>query len=121
MDESEDINQLIRQLNKGDRPQPSNPDVAVPRSLGEETSASPARLTRWLEELVARAGSDLLLVAGAPPCVRVDGKVTPLPEAPLSGDEIEDAVLPVLSFATRARYEEQQIADGSAHQVELEA
>ncbi|HEY6146942.1 MAG TPA: PilT/PilU family type 4a pilus ATPase, partial [Thermoanaerobaculia bacterium] len=116
MDETDDINRLIRQLNTGNRPnriEAAEPEPALPRALGEEPSGSPARLIRWLEELVARAGSDLLLVAGAPPCVRVDGKVLPLPEAPLSGDEIEEAVLPVLSFPARARYDEQQIADGS--------
>ena len=115
MEETDDINRLIRQLNAGDRRnriEDAEPQAALPRSLGEEP-VSNTRLTAWLEELVARAGSDLLLVAGAPPCVRVDGKVAPLPEAPLSGDEIEEAVLPVLSFPTRARYEEQQIADGS--------
>jgi twitching motility protein PilT len=116
VEETDDINRLIRQLNTGDRRnriEDAEPQTALPRSLGEESSISHTRLTAWLEELVARAGSDLLLVAGAPPCVRVDGKVAPLPEPPLSGDEIEEAVLPVLSFPTRARYEEQQIADGS--------
>ncbi|HEY6049937.1 MAG TPA: PilT/PilU family type 4a pilus ATPase [Thermoanaerobaculia bacterium] len=116
MEETDDINRLIRQLNTGDRQrrvEAAEPEPALPRALGEEPPGSPARLTGWLEELVTRAGSDLLLVAGAPPCIRVDGKVLPLPEAPLSGDEIEEAVLPVLSFPARSRYEEQQIADGS--------
>jgi len=115
MDETDDINRLIRQLNTGDRNrvEAAEPEPALARALGDEPFGSPARLTAWLEELVARAGSDLLLVAGAPPCIRVDGKVLPLPEAPLSGDEIEEAVLPVLSFPTRARYEENQITDGS--------
>ena len=115
-DETDDINRLIRQLNTGSRPENSEavqPVSTLPRTLGEETPSRAGRLIGWLEELVARAGSDLLLVAGAPPCVRVDGQVMPLAEAPLSGDEIEEAVLPALSFATRGRYEEHQIADGS--------
>jgi twitching motility protein PilT len=114
--ETDDINRLIRQLNTGTRIETADapkPESTLPRSLGEDAPSRAGRLIAWLEELVARAGSDLLLVAGAPPCIRVDGKVMPLPEAPLSGEEIEEAVLPALSFPTRARYEEHQIADGS--------
>ena len=44
----------------------------------------------------AAGGSDLLLVAGAPPSIRVDGRVAPLAEGPLDGVEIEEAVLPAL-------------------------
>jgi len=114
--ETDDINRLIRQLNTGTRAETADavkPASILPRSLGEDAPSRAGRLIAWLEELVGRAGSDLLLVAGAPPCVRVDGKVMPLPEAPLSGEEIEEAVLPALSFAAGARYEEHQIADGS--------
>lgn len=121
MDETDDINQLIRQLNTGGRPPEAEEKVraqaaAVP-VLGEPFPAqrSAARLTNWLEDLVGRRGSDLLLVAAAPPCVRVDGKIAPLPEAPLSGEEIEEAVLPALGPAARARYAEDGIADGSFH------
>ena len=100
MDETEDINRLIRELNTG-----------VAREGGSPSDA--ARLSRWLDALVARGGSDLLLVAGAPPAVRVDGAVVPLAEAPLSGDEIAEAVLPALAPALRARFLQGEIADGS--------
>jgi twitching motility protein PilT len=97
--ETDDINSLIRQLNAGTR---------------EDTlDASAARLTRWLADLVARQGSDLLLVAGSPPAVRVDGRLRALAEAPLSGEEIEEAVLPALSPRSRATYAQEKIADGS--------
>ncbi len=98
LDETEDINRLIRELNSGTR---------------AEAAADALRLTRWLEELHARRGSDLLLVAGAPPSVRVDGAVQPLPEEPLSGEDIEDAVLPALHPSLRSRFREGGIADGS--------
>ncbi|HEU5249354.1 MAG TPA: PilT/PilU family type 4a pilus ATPase, partial [Thermoanaerobaculia bacterium] len=58
-----------------------------------------------------RSGSDLLLVAGAPPAIRVDGRVTPLPQAPLSGAEIEEAVLPALSARGRTAYARDSVAD----------
>ena len=99
MDEVEDINQLIRELNS-ERP---------PGAAG----GSSARLESWLQKLVQRSGSDLLLVAGAPPSLRVDGTITPLPDAPLSGEEIEEAVLPVLSSRARQMFAQESVADVS--------
>ncbi len=99
MDEVEDINQLIRELNS-ERP---------PGAAG----VSSARLESWLQKLVQRSGSDLLLVAGAPPSLRVDGTITPLPDAPLSGEEIEEAVLPVLSSRARQMFAQESVADVS--------
>jgi twitching motility protein PilT len=97
VDEVEDINQLIRQLN-------------TERPPGAEGGSS-VRLEGWLQTLVQRSGSDLLLVAGAPPSLRVDGTITPLPAAPLSGEEIEDAVLPVLASRARTQYMQESVAD----------
>jgi twitching motility protein PilT len=97
--EVEDINQLIRELNS-ERP---------PGAAG----GSSARLDSWLQKLVQRSGSDLLLVAGAPPSLRVDGTITPLPDAPLSGEEIEEAVLPVLSSRARQMFAQESVADVS--------
>jgi twitching motility protein PilT len=105
MEETEDINQLIRALNE-DRPSPA----------GTAEASEAARLNGWLGELVRRAGSDLLLVAGAPPSVRTDGRISPLSEPPLSGDEIEEAVLPALPPHARGRYRESGISD-SSHRV----
>ncbi|HWZ85206.1 MAG TPA: PilT/PilU family type 4a pilus ATPase [Thermoanaerobaculia bacterium] len=106
MDETDDINRLIRELN-ADRP-------GAGSVAGEPSEA--VRLDHWLEDLVRRAGSDLLLVAGAAPALRIDGRVTPLEAPPLSGDEIEEAVLPALAHHARALYRETGIADAS-HRV----
>ncbi len=106
MDETDDINRLIRELNAE---RPGSGAIA-----GETVEA--VRLDRWLEELVRRAGSDLLLVAGAAPALRIDGSVTPLAAPPLSGEEIEEAVLPALAYHARTQYRERGIADGS-HRV----
>jgi twitching motility protein PilT len=99
VEETEDINALIRELN----------------AEGREATAGEgsARLDRWLELLVERRGSDLLLVAGSPPGVRVDGAVLPVKAAPLSGEEIEEAILPVLSGHARSEYAKEKIADAS--------
>ncbi len=72
-----------------------------------------SRLERWLALLASRNGSDLLLVAGAPPSIRVDSKVIPLAEGPLDGLDIEEAVLPALAPHARRQYRDARIADAS--------
>jgi hypothetical protein len=80
----EDIDRLVEALN----------DTAATDALKQQ---APSRLQAWLRTLVARGGSDLFLVAGAPPSLRIDGAVHPLEEGPLDGQDVEDAVLPALS------------------------
>ena len=45
------------------------------KSSGSDDVSATARLDQWLASLVHRYGSDLLLVEGAPPCIRKDGEV----------------------------------------------
>jgi twitching motility protein PilT len=73
------------------------------------------RLHAWLEEMVARSAADLLLVAGAPPSLRIGGSVVPIdsPATPLAGDEIADLVSPALPAHARRAFRETGIADGS--------
>jgi twitching motility protein PilT len=59
------------------------------------------------------AASDLYLVAGSPPAIRVNGVIRHLPEGPLDGDEIEDAVLPALPGHAADRYRRDGSADAS--------
>jgi twitching motility protein PilT len=98
----DDIDQLILELNA--TPQ------AAPVHVG---LGSTARLERWLHILAEKNGSDLLLVAGAPPSLRVDGKVIPLAEGPLDGLDVEEAVLPALPPHARRQYRDALIADAS--------
>jgi len=77
-----------------------------------EGSAAP-RLEQWLRLVADRGGSDLLLVAGAPPAVRVAGRVLRLDAGPLDGDDIEEAVLPVLLPHAKEQYRQAGIADAS--------
>jgi twitching motility protein PilT len=81
---------------------------APPQAAGDLT-----RIEHWLRLLASRNGSDLLLVAGAPPSIRVDGRVQPLAEGPLDGVEIEDAVLPALPPHARRIYRDAHIVDAS--------
>ena len=99
MAETRDLNRLIHELNAG----------LPPESAADEIT----RLTSWLETLVDHRGSDLILVAGAPASIRVDGRMLSLREEPLSADEIEEAVLPALPARARSVYGQERIADAS--------
>jgi len=100
MDESGELNRLVRELNEGREPEPAD-------------TAATARLDQWLGALASRGGSDLLLIADAPPCVRVHGEVRKLEPRPLDGADIEAAVLPALSRHALQLYREAGIADSS--------
>jgi twitching motility protein PilT len=98
----DDIDQLIAELHASD---------GAPK--GGAAAGDTSRLEAWLRILADAGGSDLLLVAGAAPSIRVDGRVRPLAEGPLDGVDIEDAVLPALAPHARRIYRQAQIADGS--------
>src|SRR4051812_18060622 len=106
MSEPDDLDALVTELNAG-----------VPRARTSDGQI--ARLLAWLEQALERSASDLLLVPGAPPSIRVDGAVAPLLEGPLGGEEIEDAVLPALAPHARRMYREAGIADGSLRTRDL--
>ncbi|HTZ96070.1 MAG TPA: PilT/PilU family type 4a pilus ATPase [Terriglobales bacterium] len=74
---------------------------------------STSRLDEWLRTLVERGGSDLLLIAGAAPCIRFEGEVKNIDNTPLNGDEIEAAVLPALSDHALQLYRQNHIGDSS--------
>jgi twitching motility protein PilT len=98
----DDIDQVIAELHA------SGGAAAGGAAVGDTS-----RLEGWLRSLADAGGSDLLLVAGAPPSIRVDGRVRPLAEGPLDGVDVEEAVLPALAPHARRIYRQAQIADGS--------
>jgi twitching motility protein PilT len=100
MDESGELNRLVRELNEG-------------RDAEAREAAATARLDQWLGALASRGGSDLLLIGDAPPCVRVQGEVRKLEPRPLDGADIEAAVMPALSRHALQLYREAGIADSS--------
>jgi twitching motility protein PilT len=106
MSEPDDLDALVIELNAG---------APKARRSDEQT----VRLRSWLEQAVQRSASDLLLVPGAPPSVRIDGQVVALLEGPLGGEEIEDAVVPALAPHARKIYRETGIVDGSFRVPEL--
>jgi len=100
MENPEELNQLARELGSGGH------------AAGSDSAAT-ARLDQWLKTLVERGGSDLLLVEGAPPCIRVHGEVGKIEPGSLDGREIEAAVLRALSRHALRLYKETLIADSS--------
>jgi twitching motility protein PilT len=88
---------------------PARVQVIHPESRTDDS----ARLREWLEQLVSRNGSDLLLVPKAPAAIRVEGALSAIGERPLTGDEIESAVLPAMAVHARAEYQQYGSADSS--------
>jgi twitching motility protein PilT len=87
--------------------------VAELNSSGSKRSIDVGRLEAWLAVLRGRNASDLYLVAGLPPAIRLDGVVRPLTEPPLDGDDIEESVLPALPPHAAERYRRNGTADAS--------
>jgi twitching motility protein PilT len=120
MNQPDDLEAVLREL-QGDGPTEPEPSTARPsgaaaaRLLDQPMPAGGdrSRLDAWLRELVARRASDLLLVAGAPAAIRLDGRVVPLGGAPLDGGAIEAAVLEALPPHAAAHYRDIGIADAS--------
>jgi twitching motility protein PilT len=106
MSEPDDLDALVIELNAG---------APKARRSDEQT----VRLRSWLEQAVQRSASDLLLVPGAPPSLRIDGQVVALLEGPLGGDEIEDAVVPALAPHARKIYRDTGVVDGSFRTPDL--
>src|SRR3954471_23394685 len=99
-EDADDIDQLIAELHASG-------------GAADPAAGDTARLERWLRTLAGANGSDLLLVAGAAPSIRVGGKVGPLGEGPVDGIDIEEAVLPALPAHARRLYRQGGIADAS--------
>ena len=100
MNDPDDLEALVTELNAA---------LTSPVQDVEQTT----RLRGWLEQAVRFGASDLLLVAGAPPSVRIDGAIRPLADGVLHGQEIADAVVPALPSHARRAYESIGIADAS--------
>jgi twitching motility protein PilT len=87
-------------------------------SASEEVPSSPAysstsRLNEWLRTLVSYGGSDLLLVPGAPACIRFEGEIRNFAEPPLEGADIEAAVIPALTQHALELYRRTRNGDSS--------
>ncbi len=105
-DINDDIDALIDELN-----------AAGPTSTRQ--GGRTMRLQPLLAEVARRRGSDLLLVAGSAPGVRIDGNVVRLDGPVLDGTDIEDMVVPMLPTHAARQYKETGTADASLRFTEL--
>jgi twitching motility protein PilT len=79
----------------------------------EGPAGGSTRLDGWLQLVADREASDLLLLAGEPPALRINGLVVRSESAPLDGQDVEDLVLPELPVHAQRMYREQGIADAA--------
>jgi twitching motility protein PilT len=101
MDDVPDLDSLVHELN------------ASATARGETA----LRLEQWLDLLPAHGASDLYLVAGLPPSIRVNGSIRHLPGAPLDGDDIEASLLPSLPAHAAGCYRTKGYADASLRRL----
>lgn len=73
----------------------------------------PASLRKLLELLVQKSASDLFLVVGLPPAIRVNGVVQRLETDPLEEQDIEGAVLPAIPAHAAEGYRTRGSSDSS--------
>lgn len=74
----------------------------------------PATLFQMLELLIEHEASDLHLVADYPPMVRINGSLMPIQsEQPLSGSQVQDHILQILTEEQKQRLEKDKTLDFS--------
>ena len=64
-----------------------------------------AQVDKFLSFLVKNAGSDLHLVTGSPPIVRIDGALQKMKLPPLTGDQVKSLVYEIIPERNRKEYE----------------
>ena len=99
MIDNDDIDALISELNASGAQARSGDGVVQVESL--------------LTEVMSRRGSDLFLIAGCAPGIRIDGLIVRLPGPILDGTDIEEAVVPQLPPHARRQFQESGAADAS--------
>ncbi len=111
----ERLDELVRELNRsgpGSAPAPALSGTGLPPSgeaRPEPDDGSP--LARLLAQVVRRGASDVLLLPGSAPVLRVDGRLAVTDGAALDEDEIRAMLAPHVPAAVRRTFEEEGAAD----------
>jgi twitching motility protein PilT len=82
-------------------------------ALAPRAAQSTSSLRSWLEIMSDRDASDLLLIAGEPPALRVNGRIMRTGGAPLDGDDVLQMVSPELPPHAQALFRDRGISDAS--------
>ena len=101
-----DLEQLVRELNDSDD---SADVVAAPPTAIAEGSL----LERLLIEMTQRGASDLLLIAGNPPVMRIGGRLVKTEGAAIEPNEIASLFAPLFSGRARAQLDSSGATDFS--------
>jgi twitching motility protein PilT len=80
---------------------------------GPSAPTADAPLTRWFEVMAERQASDLILVAGEPPTLRIDGRLIRTAADVLDGDDVFTLVTPELAPHAQRAFAEHGIADAA--------
>ncbi len=94
----DDLDALIVELNEN----------ADPRS-----THSDAQFGNWIRHVVAAGGSDLLLVTGSRPTMRVHGTLVAITDHVLDEEDIETAIVPLLARHAAEEFRTRRITDAS--------
>jgi twitching motility protein PilT len=110
---TDDLDRLVSELNLAVQPAAA---AAPPRDSifleGIPRDAHPpAILDGWLALVREADGSDLLLVGGAPPTMRVGGRLVRASDVILDAEDVETAVLPFVPPRLRERYHAGEAVD----------
>lgn len=113
--DTDELNRLIRQLNS-ESGKPARDDApsfellrgedaaAVSGSSLAESEEGAEKLKVYLNEMVRRGATDLLLVPGAPPALRINGELVRLGGAPLGPNDAATFLVPSLSGERKRRF-----------------
>src|SRR5205823_12714274 len=103
-----DLEQLVRELNDSDDDPSPRPALAAAPEVPEGNP-----LERMLIEMTQRGASDLLLIAGNPPIMRVGGRLAKTPMPLLEANEIINLFAGLITGRTREQLESNGAADFS--------
>ena len=82
-----ELSKLVAELN---RAAPSQKQPAAREGIPTGS------LERWLQKAAAHNASDVLLITGAPPMLRINGNLAAVDAAPLEAEDVRTDVLPLL-------------------------
>ncbi|HEX8172177.1 MAG TPA: PilT/PilU family type 4a pilus ATPase [Thermoanaerobaculia bacterium] len=108
------LEQLVRELNDAEpaaneeRAAAALPGAWPPASLPEGNA-----LETLLIDMAQRGASDLLLVAGATPVFRIGGRLARTTDAPLTGEDVQSLLAPLMTKRLREKIDEDGAADFS--------
>jgi len=101
-----ELEQLVRELNETEEGVERRPL----RPTAPEAGAAPP-LEKLLIEMAQRGASDLLIIAGVPPVLRIAGRLTPTGDAPLSTDDVQTLLGNLVTGRLREKMDNEGAAD----------